>query len=285
MIEYTITGFSDEIDPSLDIQLDVLDTLGIKHIEMRGVNGKGLVDYSLDEVKEIKKTLDARGFKISAIGSPLGKIGIVDDFEPHMELMRHTAEIARIMNTKYIRMFSFFIPKNMDALIFRDEVFARINAMKGVAKEYNIVLCHENEKDIYGDTVDRCLDLMENLHSENFRFVFDPSNFVQSEQVTWPDAYDKLNKYIEYIHIKDAVKKTGEVVPSGMGDGHVEEILTALFKKGYKGYLSLEPHLSNFVGFADLEEGQVDDTLPEGGAQTYGVAYNALKAILNRISN
>ena len=52
-----LSGFADEIDPSLDEQIRVLKKLGMNHIEMRGVNGKGLVEYTLEEAKEIKKRL------------------------------------------------------------------------------------------------------------------------------------------------------------------------------------------------------------------------------------
>ena len=33
-----ISGFADEIAPSLDTQIEVIKKLGISHIEMRGVN-------------------------------------------------------------------------------------------------------------------------------------------------------------------------------------------------------------------------------------------------------
>ncbi|MBE3101617.1 MAG: TIM barrel protein, partial [Firmicutes bacterium] len=125
MYQFILSAFSDEIDSDLKVQMDVLDQHNIKHIEMRGVNGSSLVSYTLDQVKEIKRQLDKRGFKVSAIGSPIGKIKITDEFEPHLELFKHTLEIARILETSYIRMFSFFIPQGEDPSIYRDEVIKR----------------------------------------------------------------------------------------------------------------------------------------------------------------
>ena len=151
-----LSGFADEIDPSLEKQIEVIKKLGMNHIEMRGVNGKGLVEYTLDEVREIKKELDENGIRLSSIGSPIGKIKITDDFEPHFELFRHTVEIAKIMEVPYIRMFSFFIPENEDPAIYKDEVFARLSRFVEYAKEHGVILLHENEKDIYGDTAARC---------------------------------------------------------------------------------------------------------------------------------
>ena len=112
--EITLSGFADEIDEKLSEQIRVLRKLGMSYLEMRGVNGKGLVEYSIEEVKEIKKQLDAEGIKLSSVGSPIGKIKITDTFEPHMELYKHTVEIAHKMETDYIRMFSFFMPENAD---------------------------------------------------------------------------------------------------------------------------------------------------------------------------
>ena len=55
-----ISGFADEIAEDLNKQIEVIKKLGISYIEMRGVNGKPLVEYSLEEVKEIKKQLDKK---------------------------------------------------------------------------------------------------------------------------------------------------------------------------------------------------------------------------------
>ena len=39
---------------------------------MRGVNGKNITDHTLDEAREVKQ-LDEQEFRLSAIGSLLGK--------------------------------------------------------------------------------------------------------------------------------------------------------------------------------------------------------------------
>ena len=93
MYKFTLSAFADEIDSDLKVQMEVLDQHGIKFIEMRGVNGQNLTSCTLDQVREIKKQLDERGFRLSAVGSPVGKIKITDEFEPHLELFRHTLQI------------------------------------------------------------------------------------------------------------------------------------------------------------------------------------------------
>lgn len=285
MSKFILSAFADEIDAELNTQMDVLDQHGIKFIEMRGVDGKNLVYYTLDEVRAIKSRLDARGFKLSAVGSPLGKIGINDDFQPHLELFKHTLEIAKIMECPYIRMFSFFIPEGENPEVYRDEVIARWSQFVKAAEGSGVILLHENEKDIYGDTPERCLDLLESLNSNYVKAIFDFANFVQCDVKNYPEGYELLKDHIEYIHIKDAIYSDHRVVPAGEGDGCVEEILSDLYRGGYEGFLSLEPHLGNFSGFAALEPNSPGFDLPEGGAKSFALAVQALKKLLTKIEN
>lgn len=279
--EIVLSGFADEIAPELDEQIRVLHKLNINHIEMRGVNGKGLVEYSLPEVKEIKKRLDEEGICLSSLGSPIGKIKITEDFSPHMELYKHTVEIAHIMETPLIRMFSFFMPQDKSYSPYKGEVMDRLGQMSDYARENNVVLLHENEKEIYGDMADRCVEIMKEFYGDHFKAVFDFANFVQCGQDTL-EAYELLKPYISYIHVKDALLSDGSVVPAGMGDGHMEEIFKMLKICGYKGFLSLEPHLSDFTGFHALEQnsGQINKM---SGEEAFTMAYEALEKMLGRI--
>ena len=276
-----ISGFSDEIDSCVTTQFEALNRLNIKYFEPRGIDGTNISKITDEQLAELKANMDKYGIKVSSIGSPIGKVNIEDDFEEHFELYKRVVYIAKTLESKYIRMFSFYTKEGDWNDEKRAEVFRRLKIMIEYAKENDIVLLHENEKDIYGDTVDRCADLMENLYCDNFKAVFDPANFVQSAQDT-KYAYEKLNKYIEYMHIKDS-RADGRVVPSGMGEGNVEYVLKNLFDNGYKGFVSLEPHLGSFEGLSELELDDEMEKLPKGGEGTFTVAYNALNAILNKI--
>lgn len=282
MSRFILSAFADEIADSLQTQMDVLEQHGINHIEMRGVNGRPLVDHTLREVAELKKQLDARGFKISAVGSPIGKIDIEGDFIAHLELFRHTVEIAKLLDAPYIRMFSFFIPKDRNPAEFRQEVLARWSQFIRIAEGTGLVLLHENEKEIYGDTAERCLDLMESLNCDFLKATFDPANFVQCHVKTYPEAYEMLRPHVAYVHIKDALYSDGSVVPAGYGDGCVREILTELRRSGFDGFASVEPHLGSFTGFAALEgePGERIRSMPEGGPKLFAVAVEAFKKIL-----
>lgn len=283
MLKYHISGFSDEIDSDIKVQFEHLNKFGIKYFEPRGINGTNISALTLDEAKQLKETMDKYGINASSIGSPIGKIGIKDEFEPHLEKLAHTIEIAKILGTKYIRVFSFFIPKEDDPAIYRDEVMARMKAMTALAGREGVILLHENEKDIYGDIAARCKDILDTVDSDNLRAVFDPANFVQCDQVTYPDAYEMLKDHVVYMHIKDALFADSSVVPAGHGDGRVRDILQALSDRNYDGFLSLEPHLGSFDGLGDLEVGDEMLSLTKSDAGKFTLAYNSLKKILDDI--
>ncbi len=277
-----ISGFSDEIDPSIDVQFPVLNKLEIGYFEPRGINGKSISDLNDDEVLALKAKMEACGIQASSIGSPIGKIRICDDFTVHTKLLQRVIRTAKMLNCRYIRMFSFYPDENGWTDEAKAEVFRRMEAMISLARQEDVVLLHENEKDIYGDTITRCKELMDTFGCPHFQAVFDPANFVQCGEDT-KEAYHALAPYIRYMHIKDAVMADGRVTPAGQGDGNVPYILADLFKNGYDGFLSLEPHLGSFVGLEDLE---IDDEmlkLPKSGEGTFTLAYNALCSILNDI--
>ena len=278
-----ISGFADEIAGDVDTQFRVLGKLGIGYFEPRGINGKNIANLTDEEVERLKGKMKACGIKASSIGSPIGKVKLEEDFEGHFRQFQRVVEIAGQLGAKYIRMFSFYHEGGAEWTEGeRVEVLSRLGRMIAYAAERDMVLLHENEKDIYGDTAERCAALMEELGCGHFRAVFDPANFVQCGQDTW-EAFEKLKGHIAYLHIKDALLADGRVVPAGVGDGNVERILRSLLEKGYDGFLSLEPHLGSFDGLKDLELDDKMLNLPPGGEGTFTLAFQALEGILERI--
>ena len=142
-----ISGFADEIDPQLDVQLKVVKELGMDHICLRAADGKGIADYSVEEFQEsILPRLNAAGVKLSSLGSPIGKIDI-DDEEAYAKQLQQLDTLCRICNLagcKYIRMFSFWmLNKNPDE--WKDEVLKKLRGFADIAAKYGVILFHENE--------------------------------------------------------------------------------------------------------------------------------------------
>ena len=274
-----ISGFADEIHKELDVQIQTLQKLGQNYMEFRSADGLGVADYSIEQIREVKRKLDASGIKVSALGSPIGKIPITKPFEPHFELLKHVVSLAKELDTRYIRMFSFFIPSGENADQYQGEVYKRMRQMVDYAKEQDVVLLHENEKDIYGDSKERCRNLMEEFYGENFKCIFDFANFIQCGEDTLK-AYELLKPYITYVHVKDAKQSDGEVVLPGHGDGNLSKIFASLEKEGYQGFLSLEPHLVDFAQLKNLENSVVKKKMSDG-ATAYEMAYKELKKLLS----
>lgn len=274
-----LSGFSDEIAPELDLQLAALQEWGVTHLELRAADGVNVSDFTPEKVREVKAKLEAAGISVSSIGSPLGKIGIQEDFAPHLDKLKRTLEIQKELGAPYVRMFSFYIPQDQNPADFREEVLDRLGRMVEEAKAWDSVLLHENEKGIYGDNASRCKELLEAFYGPHFKAVFDFANFVQVGQETLP-AYELLKPYVEYVHVKDAQWGTGAVVPAGQGDGHVKEILTDLIGGGWKGFLSLEPHLTDFAGLAALEQDPQKRGSALDGKSAWKLALDSLKEIL-----
>lgn len=284
MAEFILSAFSDEIDPDLEIQMDVLSQHAINYIEIRGVNGRNIIEHSLKEVKEVKKRFDDRGFKISAIGSPIGKIGIRDDFAPHLDRFKHVLETAVILEAPSIRVFSFYIPEDADKAGSRAEVMRRLRSFVEASEGSGVNLLHENEKGIYGDTAERCLDIMRTVDSANMSLVFDPANFIHCGETTYPDAYKMLEKYIVYMHVKDARFHDRRTVPAGAGDGRIGEILLEIDKsREGRFFLSLEPHLGNLDGLPELEPDSPGFGLEEGGPMKFALAAQELKKTVEAV--
>ncbi|GGH85994.1 sugar phosphate isomerase/epimerase [Pullulanibacillus pueri] len=265
----TLTAFADEISADFNVQLDTLQEEGIRHIEFRGAWDTGVLKLSDEELDRVQVMMEERGFKLSSIGSPIGKIKITDDFEPHLKDFERALALAKRFNVPYIRIFSFFIPEGKDPADYRDEVMRRMTELVRRAEEAGITLLHENEKEIYGDTAERCLDLFQTCASPRFRCAFDPANFVQCGVQPFTEAYPLLKPYIEYLHIKDALFKDNSVVPAGEGDGQVKEVLQAMKERDYDGFLSLEPHLAQAGTYSGFS-----------GPDLFQVASKALKKLL-----
>lgn len=251
MAEFIFSAFADEAGGGLLSQIDALKANGITHIEPRGLDEGNISNFTASQVKEVKKILDEHGIGVSSVGSHFGKINIKDEFGAHFDSFKQCVENAAILGTENIRMFSFYIDEDEDYDSYRDEVFERLDKMADYARSGGIWCCHENEKGIFGDNDVRCLDILTTFKGR-IKGIFDPANFIQCKVEILP-AFEKLQEYIEYMHIKDCRMSDGFVVPCGKGDGNIEELIRRFNKTEGKHFLTLEPHLKVFEGLKDLE--------------------------------
>ncbi|NLB44587.1 MAG: sugar phosphate isomerase/epimerase [Clostridiaceae bacterium] len=252
MTRFFLSGFADEAAVELDRQIAVLKQNDMRYVELRQIDGKNIGSLTDGEARSAAAKLSDSGIGVSCLGSPLGKTRLDEPFEPVAEMVKRLCGHARTLDTTLIRIFSFYLPQGQSAADCRGEVVDRLGRMLDLAAQEGVTLLHENEKDIYGDTLERCLDLFEALDGK-LKGILDPANFLQVG--TDPlEAMRQLLPWIEYVHIKDVRLKDRRVVPAGAGDGHIADILALMNGKGGDRFLSVEPHLTLFAGREKLEK-------------------------------
>ena len=237
-----LSAFADEASPMLDGQIDALKRNGIEYLEIRGVNGENIANISCENAKKYADQLAEAGVKVWSVGSPIGKVKISSDLDEHRARLRHVCELANIFGTDKVRMFSFF-----EAYECEEKVFSELSAMVSIAAEYGVELYHENEKAIYGDTLERVQKIMDNV--PGLKFVYDPANFLEVGEDS-AKTLDALHSKTDYFHIKDVIAETRTLVPAGHGDGRIGELVERISDDKV---LTLEPHLKVFKGFAEID--------------------------------
>jgi len=241
-----LSAFADEVTDDFLEQVKYLAGESVGYIEPRFIDKKNIMDLTKDELNEAKKMIQDHGLKVSAIGSPIGKVKLDEPFGPHLDKFKHAVDLAMFFGSPYIRMFSYYAPEGKNIDDYRDQVMERMAAKVEVLSDVNVTMVHENEANIYGHTAEQCVDIVKNIDSPKLRLVYDPANFVWGEKILdnvetcWP----VMKPYVVHIHIKDwklGAKDVGSI--PGEGDGQIKELLAELAAINYDGCLTMEPHL------------------------------------------
>ena len=266
-----LCAFADEASANLQEQITALKENGISLIEIRNVNGKNVSNFTNEEVLEYKKAFDENGISVWSIGSPIGKVDISTDFNEYLKTVKRVYEIANLFNAKRVRAFSFF-----NAFENKTEVIKRLQVMCDLAKEYGLIFCHENEKEIYGDELPRVLEIATEV--KNIKLVYDPANYLQCNQNA-TTCLQKTYEYTEYFHIKDVDTKTGELVPAGFGDGNIKNLIQTL--KGKNAVLTIEPHLKVFEGYSNIDTTEMKNRFEfKTNREAFDTAVSSLKKVI-----
>ena len=275
-----LSGFADEYSSNFTEQLEGMRSFDIGYVEVRGVDGKNVSVLTKDEVKEMKHKLDFYGMGVSAIGSPIGKVKLDGDINAHFEMARGVFETAGELGAKYIRMFSFYAPEGKNILDYKESVYENLSRLSDLAKSHGVVLCHENEAEIYGNIPTRCREIYDNFGGD-IKTVFDMGNYVLEGVDPYPEAYNLLKDSIAYFHIKDALS-AGAIVPPGKGEASIKEILADYVKYSDRDFfVSIEPHLQLFSGLNALVGRKFENPYKYNDEkEAFTDAVNKLKEIL-----
>ena len=268
-----LSAFADEADASLSGQIEALRRNQVGYIELRGINGTNISAVTEEEAKGYAKELARAGIKVWSIGSPIGKIKITDDLDEHISLLCHICRLANIFGTDKVRMFSFY-----EAYESEDVVFSTLRRMVDVAREYGITLFHENEKEIYGDRLERIEKIMANV--EGLSYIYDPANFIEVGERP-EDTMPALHSKTGYFHIKDAMWESKGIVPAGEGDGRIDELVDMIGERDV--ILSVEPHLAVFDGYSEFDKTEMKNRFRySSNNEAFDAAISAIKAVLEK---
>jgi len=253
----TLSAFADEISADLVEQLQVLKSCGLKHLDLRSVWNVNVMELTDSQCKQIKTALDGEGVKVAAIGSPIGKTTIDQPAQLELDRVKRAADLAEFFTCAYIRVFSFYPPEGGNIAEHGSEVLDRMAQWVDAVSGRPVILAHENEKAIFGDTAQRCVQIMEKLFGPQCIQIFDPANFVEvGETDLFDNAWKSLKKYTRFFHLKDCKAAEKTITVCGEGDGDVDPILADACKDGFDGFMTLEPHLSfagQYQGFTGPE--------------------------------
>ena len=206
---FVLSAFADEISPDPREQIAVLKSCGVRHIEFRSIHKTNVLALSDEQIQEFKKLLDGEGFGLSAIGSPVGKIAIDAPFEPHLDKLKRAIELCGVFGTPNIRVFSYYPPGNDPNFDPRTgprigtRSCAECGRRPNWRRRSGVVLFHENEHRIYGDSPDRVADILgHGATSPSLRAAYDAANYVFCgfDPV---EGWEKTKAYTAHFHIKD----------------------------------------------------------------------------------
>ncbi len=280
MAKFLISAFADEASDDLACQIAALKRNHLGYLEPRSVNG-GLIQKSEEELTEIRRQLDAADIGISSFGSPIGKFDIDGDFDAYMEDFRKALKICRILGTNRMRMFSFFVPQER-LVECRAEVIRRLSVMTAEAEKAGVLLCHENESNIYGQNPSEVADVLCSV--PGLCGIFDAANYVMNDQDPLQGIEVTL-PHLEYLHIKDAIMAEKAIVPAGMGDGCYDEVLRRVDAATDRTvFLTVEPHLHIFQSYQKIDSHKLKTGIAfDNSDDAFDCAVGALKKILTTL--
>ncbi|HVW03055.1 MAG TPA: TIM barrel protein [Planctomycetaceae bacterium] len=312
-----LSAFADEaaVKKTALEQMTALAALGLQYYSPRFVDVSGEVKHVMtlnkQELKTLKQLHADYGMKVTSIGSPIGKVKLLDiddgshnKFIPFQKYLQNDVataiERAVFLETKLIRGFSFYHPRGTDPKPHIKQAVEQIAAIAEKCAEAGVIYGLELEANLIGQNGRLLAELARRVGSPHMVCIFDGGN-VSSQNLHAVDCfaeYEAMRPYIGWMHIKDyaidpSLAWTGVVdeerlknfVPANVGDtGHeailrdFREHLPKLDKKmkklGAPGvFLELEPHLKGGGQFGGFS-----------GPDGLGVGCRALCSLLDYVN-
>ncbi len=275
-----LSAFADEAGEGCQEQIGALRQAGLEWIDIRSMDGHNISVMPVEHARDVRNQLDAAGIKVAMLGSPIGKIDIADDVAIDLQKLRHLGELAPILGCHAVRIFSYYNKRRRRNVDWRKEALARLQRLKELAGQLNLVLYHENERHIFGDLCAEVLTIARELRDGAvFRLIFDFDNYNQSGENVW-ENWVKLRDYTDALHLKDS--RDLQHVPVGEGSGCGRVIFKDAVGRGWMGPMAVEPHLRHSGAVAATNPGGVANQKYSkmGANESFQMACTAAKNLL-----
>jgi len=312
--EVILSGFADEAanHKTAVEQFAAFAAVGLQFYSIRFMdvgNGiKNVMKLTKTEVTKIRHLEDEYGMNVSSIGSPIGKVKLKDVEDgtknPYVPFQKYLAkdvrkacDLAHAFETKLIRGFSFYHPKDSDPTEHLTQAVDQLGQIAEMCHRSDLTFGLEVEANLVGQTGELLAEIHRQVNHPALVLIFDGGNLVTQGFDTFEvfNEYQAMKPAIGWLHIKD-YRHPGEktriehvdeealrhFVPAKMGQSGHEMILEdfreqlpkltkRLKRRGIPGvFVDLEPHLKGggqFGGFSG----------PDG----FGVALRSLCQILD----
>ncbi|WP_127581769.1 TIM barrel protein [Paenibacillus koleovorans] len=249
---------SDEVSADLNEALDWMVAEGLRHVEIRMVDGVNVSNLSDDDVARVSGEIARRGLRVSAIASPLFKCALdptrevatgdmfgqaEESIEAHFDKLDRTILIAGRLGTRCIRIFSFW--REAAPTQHTDEIVAHLKRAAAVAERADVVLLLENERTCNGGYAFEVASFVRQVGSPALRALWDPGNESAGEYWSYPDVYREVKELLEHVHLKDTVALSdgkSRCVPLDSGRVPYLKQIRDLEQDGYKGLYVIETH-------------------------------------------
>jgi len=249
---FRFTGFADEAGRSLDEQISVVQEAGWNSIELRSIDGVNVCDLDEAAWDRVRARLEAAGVAVAAFGGQIANWArpITTDFEIDVAELQRAAPRMKQVGTRILRIMSYPNDKKAPWPIdrWRGEVVRRLRILARMAEDLDVILAHENCSGYGGLGPEQFLELARAVDSPAFRLCFDTGNSSAHDndtEASWR-YYEACKDYIVHVHIK-AYKRgdDGKLHTCFPDEDPVQvRILADLKRRGYDGWVSIEPHIA-----------------------------------------
>ena len=217
-----IGGLADEAanQKSAMQQFCAFAALGLRYYTLRFIDAGGGIQNVMQlepkGIENIRALQKEYGLSVSSIGSPIGKIKLLDvddgttnryvPFEDYLQKdVRRACDLANKFECKLIRGFSFYHPKGTDPNAHLTQAIDQIGAIARLCDSYGLTFGLEVEANLIGQTGVLLSKIYEAVSHPSLVLVFDGANLVcqgmSTDQVY--QEYLAMKKGLGWIHVKD----------------------------------------------------------------------------------